>query len=159
MVIAVLVWIAATPLPPRSRPDPPWYSAVADGYRIDMPTVPATSVVAFGAGHVMASVDGPDAFVVVWFPTGDGSDPPGVLGRAVQALTTTPAHIISVRQGHTGPFPSTDVDARLSAAYLHGRLLVIGRRTYLVAEITPGASAPPELTRLLSGFDPDPAAA
>jgi len=153
-----VAWIALTPLPTHTRSEHPWITVQASGYRVELPTAPTVQTVAFGAGHVVTSVQGPDAFSVVWFPAA-GTDPSGVLARAVQALTSAPAQITRALPSHTGPFGSTEVTARLSAVYLHGRMLVVGRRVYLVAELTPGEATPPELDRLLGGFDPDPTAA
>lgn len=159
LVAGFVAWIALTPLPPASAPLVPWISVQAPGYRIDLPAPPTSETVAFGAGHVTTAVDGPDAFTVIWFPTQSGVDPTVVMSRALQAMQKEPATITLTRPGLTGPFPSAEVAARLPSAYLHGRMLVVARRTYLVAEITPGEAPPPDLTRLLSGFDPDPTAA
>lgn len=162
VVVALLAglaaWIALTPLP--GRPSlAPWVTVQADGYRIDLPAPPTSATVAFGAGHVTTAVDGDNAFTVVWIPAQAGVDPTVLMSRALQALQKEPATITLTRPGLTGPFPSAEVAARLPSAYLHGRLIVVGRRTYLVAEITPGEAVPPELIRLLTGFDPDPTAA
>lgn len=158
LLAGLVAWIALTPLPGRPAVVP-WITVQAPGYRIDLPTPPTSATVAFGAGHVTTAVDGNDAFTVMWIPAQAGVEPTVMLSRALQALQKEPATITQTRPGLTGPFPSAEVAARLPSAYLHGRLLVIGRRTYLVAEITPGEAVPPDLTRLLSGFDPDPTAA
>lgn len=157
LIAAFVAWIASTPLPGTPRPEP-WLTVQAGGYHVELPAPPTSNTVAFGAGHVTTSVEGPNAFTVIWIPTQGGVDPTMVMSRVLQALSREPATLTLTRPGLTGPFPSADVAARLPSAYLHGRLLVVARRTYLVAEITPGEAVPKDLTRLLAGFDPDPTA-
>ena len=157
LVAGFVAWIALTPLPGSPRPEP-WLTVQAAGYQVDVPSPPTSNTVAFGAGHVTTSVEGANAFTVIWIPTPGGVDPTVVLSRFLQALGREPATLMLTKPGLTGPFPSADVAARLPSAYLHGRILVVARRTYLVAEMTPGEAVPKDLTRLLTGFDPDPAA-
>lgn len=157
LLTAFVAWIALTPLPKTPRPEP-WLTVQAGGYQVEMPSPPTSNSVAFGAGHVSTSVEGVNAFTVIWIPTPGGVDPTVVMSRLLQALGREPATLTLTKPGLTGPFPSADVAARLPSAYLHGRVLVVARRTYLVAEITPGEAVPKDLTRLLTGFDPDPTA-
>lgn len=157
LVAAFVAWIALTPLPGAPRPEP-WLTVQAAGYQVEVPSPPTSNTVAFGAGHVTTSVEGANAFTVIWIPTPGGVDPTVVMSRFLQALGREPATLTLTKPGLTGPFPSADVVARLPSAYLHGRILVVARRTYLVAEITPGEAVPKDLTRLLTGFDPDPTA-
>lgn len=157
LVAAFVAWIALTPLPGTPRPEP-WLTVQAGGYQVEVPSPPTSNTVAFGAGHVTTSVAGANAFTVIWIPTPGGVDPTVVMSRLLQALGREPATMTLTKPGLTGPFPSADVAARLPSAYLHGRVLVVARRTYLVAELTPGEAVPKDLTRLLAGFDPDPTA-
>lgn len=157
LVAAFVAWIAVTPLPGSPRLAP-WLTVQAAGYQVEVPSPPTSNTVAFGAGHVTTSVEGANAFTVIWIPTPGGVDPTVVMSRLLQALGREPATMTLTKPGLTGPFPSADVAARLPSAYLHGRVLVVARRTYLVAELTPGEAVPKDLTRLLAGFDPDPTA-
>lgn len=157
LVAAFVAWIALTPLPGAPHPEP-WLTVQAGGYQVEVPSPPTSNTVAFGAGHVTTSVEGANAFTVIWIPTPGGVDPTVVMSRFLQAIGREPATLTLTKPGLTGPFPSADVAARLPSAYLHGRILVVARRTYLVAEITPGEAVPKDLTRLLTGFDPDPTA-
>ncbi|GAC1587413.1 MAG: hypothetical protein NVS3B21_02260 [Acidimicrobiales bacterium] len=157
-VAALVSWVALTPVPHRHAGlELRWFTVHERGFRIDLPAAPVPTP-GPGPAQVTTAVAAGNAFTVVWFPVAEGSDPAGVLSQALQALARAPATVTSTRPGMTGPFASADVSAKLASGFLHARLLVVGRRGYLVGVIGAAEKPPPELDRLLLGFDPDPAA-
>lgn len=157
VAVAGTAWIALEPVPARGGDgrQRPWITVAGDGFKVDLPGAPVTSVVGRGTAHVTTASAGGGAFSVVWFGVPAGVQPVVALVRALQALAGGPANVISAQASRTGPFQSAEVTARLPPAFLHGRLLVVGRRAYLVAELGPSEVPPPQLERLLRSFDPD----
>lgn len=158
LVVGLVAWIALTPVPHRHAGlELRWFTVHERGFRVDLPAAPVPTPEP-GPAQVTTSVAAGNAYTVVWFPVAEGAEPAGVLSQALQALAGTPATVTSTRPGMTGPFPSADVSAKLASGFLHARLLIVGRRGYLVGVIGAAERPPPELDRLLLGFDPDPSA-
>lgn len=151
-VVALVVFRSAAPAMAG------WDLVEGPGFTVNLPAPASPGVVPGGRAHEETAVAGDRAYTVAWYGVNPGADPLAVLSSALHALVGLPATVLHSHPAQTGPFASVDVTARLPRDYLHGRILVVAARAYLVGEITPEATPPADLTRLLAGFNPDPSA-
>jgi len=132
-----------------------WSIADGPGFSIALPATPTLHVVDGGTAGADTAVVRDRAYTVVWFAVAPGAPATSVLSQALAALAEVPARLLTSRPVIVGPFAGTDLTARVASDYLHGRLVVVGARAYLIAELTPTLNPPADLTELLTGFDPD----
>jgi hypothetical protein len=132
----------------------PWTTFRGESYSVSLPATPVPST--RGSADVEVAVAGGRAYTVARFPVPFGRLPLDVLAGGLKELTTMPALILTAHPSQVGGYKAVDFQARVNEGYFAGRMLVAGADGYLIGELGPLPGAPPDLTRLLTGFAPRP---